>query len=111
MKNAKASPNLQLIEDIAEVVGAGVIGQPLGSADGAQGQAAAVLDFMADFERVALAHCPDNVFALGIAYAMGCDKDLRIGAGLRARGLVVVAQKELTTDRRPGSPEFAAGSP
>ena len=51
----RISLNSQLVADFAEIPCAVFAAEPLGSADGAQGQAAAAVDFVAEFKRVNIA--------------------------------------------------------
>jgi hypothetical protein len=71
---------LQLIEDFAEVVGARFASEPLGGANGTQGEAAAAAGIVAKLEGVVVADRGDDVLAVGVSYAVGSDGDFNARA-------------------------------
>jgi len=72
---------LQLLEDLAEVVGAGIVGKPFGGADGAEREASAAEGVVAEFEDVVGTGRGDDVLTFGVAYSVRCDFDTRAGLG------------------------------
>ncbi len=67
---------------------------PLGSSHGALGQAAAVLDLMANFDSVSIADGRDNMFSLGVAHAVGGNEDLCRRTCPGSGGLDDLAQRD-----------------
>src|SRR5579863_2428717 len=71
---------LQLVGDFAEVPDAGgLMGEPFSGAHGPQGEAAAGVGFVAEFEDVDIGRCRHHVFALGVADAVRGDFDFSTG--------------------------------
>ena len=58
---------LQSVEYLAELPDAGLVGEPFGGADGADGKAAAAVGVVAEFEDVVFALRGDDVLAVGVA--------------------------------------------
>ena len=81
---------LELVEDIAEFPDAGFSGDPFCGTDCADGEAFAAMRRVAEFESVGGTGGSDNVFAFGIANAVGGDLNLCAGVG----GLENLAQRD-----------------
>ena len=68
--------------------------EPLGGADGAEGEAAAAVRVVAEFEDIVGAGGGDDVFAFGVAYAVRGDLDVASGCAAWMISCNVIAVPE-----------------